>query len=62
MPPSGFAVEEIDAADHPVVTAQVYGPRLAAGGDVVTELDLFAGPVRETNHHALELDRGARDA
>jgi hypothetical protein len=62
MPPSGFAVEEIYAADHPVIAAQVDGPRLAAGGDVVAELDLFAGPIRETDHHALELDRGARDA
>src|SRR5262245_7693760 len=62
MPPPGFAVEEFDAADHPLIAAQVDGPRLAAGGDVVANLDFLTGPVRETNHHALELDRGARDA
>jgi len=62
MPPSAFAVEEFDATDHPVVTAQVDGPRLAAGLDVVANLDFFTGPVSVTNHHALELDRGARDA
>src|SRR4030095_2236681 len=62
MSPSGFAVEEFDTADHPVVTAQVDGAGLAAGGDVVANLDFFTCAVRETNHHALELDRGARDA
>jgi len=62
MPPSGFAVKEIYAADHPVIAAQVYGPRLAAGGNVVAELDLFTRAVRVTDHHALELDRRTRDA
>jgi hypothetical protein len=62
MPPSRSAVEEVDAADHTFITAQVDCPRLATGGDVVAELDLFTGPVRVMNHHALEFDRRARDA
>jgi hypothetical protein len=62
MPPSGFAVEEFDATDHPFIPAQVDGPRLAAGLDVVAELDFFTCAVPVTDHHALELDRGARDA
>src|SRR5262245_8788460 len=61
-PPSGFAVEEFDATDHPFIAAQVNGPCLAAGLDVVAELNLFTCAVRVTDHHALELDRGARDA
>src|SRR5262245_53557459 len=62
VPPSSPAVEEFDAVDHPVVTAQVDGAGLAAGGNVVANLDLFTGPVSVTNHHALELDRGVKDA
>src|SRR5262245_4096161 len=62
MPPSGFAVEEFDAADHPFIAAQVNGPRLAAGLDVVAELNLFTCAVPVTDHHALELDGCARDA
>src|SRR5262245_21087300 len=62
MPPSGLAVEEFNATDHPFIAAQVDGPRLAAGGDVVTELNLFTCAVPVTDHHALELDRGARDS
>jgi hypothetical protein len=61
-PPSGFAVEEFDATDYPFIAAQVDGPRLAAGLDEVANLDLFTCAVRVTDHHALELDRGARDA
>src|SRR5262245_56614453 len=34
-PPVRITVDEIDAADYPVVTAQVNGPCLAAGGNVV---------------------------
>jgi hypothetical protein len=56
MPPSGFAVEEFDATDHPFIAAQVDGPRLAAGLDVVAELNLFTCAVRVTDHHALGLD------
>jgi hypothetical protein len=44
------------------MTTQVDGARLAAGLNVVTELDLFTCAVRVINHHALELDRGACDA
>jgi hypothetical protein len=61
-PPTGFTVEEIDAVDHPVIATQVDGPRLAAGGDIVADLDLFTRAVRVTNHQALELDWGTRDA
>src|SRR5262249_24773139 len=62
MPHSSFAVEEIDTADPPIGAAQVDGPRLDAGGNVVAALDFFARAVRVTDHHALELDRGAKDA
>ena len=62
MPPSRFAVEEINAADYPVIAAQIYGPRLAAGGDFVAELDLFTCTVSVMDHHALEFNRGAKDA
>jgi hypothetical protein len=44
------------------MTTQVDGARLAAGLNVVAEFDLITGTVRVINHHALELDRSARDA
>jgi hypothetical protein len=61
LPPSRFAVEEFDAIDYPVITAQVDGPRLAAGWNLFANLDLFIGPVRVTNHYALKLNWRARD-
>jgi hypothetical protein len=58
-PPVRFAVEEFDAIDHAVGATQVDGPRLAAGGNALANLDLFIRAVPETDHYAIKFDRGA---